>query len=98
MIIYCSKFTKQGAEINITAAVRNRDSKVIGNIAEFGRRSLRKIAQATGLSKSSVGRSVQSQAKRNKHPESHLWETEEGQAWLRILVIAILYIFGLKGN
>ena len=98
MIIYCSKSTKQGAEISIAAAVRNRDSKVIGNIAEFGHRSLRKIAQATGLSKSSVGRSVQSQAKRNKHPESHLWETEEGQAWLRILVIAILYIFGLKGN
>jgi len=71
---------------------------VFANIAEFGRQSLRKIAQATGLSKSSVGRSVQSQAKRDKHPESHLWETEAGQSWLRLLVIAMLYVFGLKGN
>jgi len=82
----------------IAAAVRNRDSKVFSNIAEFGRQSLRKIAQATGLSKSSVARSVRAQDKRDKHPESHLWETREGQAWLRILVIAMIYIFGLKGN
>ena len=82
----------------IAAAVRNRDSKVFANIAEFGRQSLRKIAQATGLSKSSVARSVRAQDKRDKHPESHLWETEAGQAWLRILVIAMIYIFGLKGN
>lgn len=84
--------------MSITVAVRNRDSKVFANMSEFGRQSLRKIAQATGLSKSSVGRSVQSQAKRDKHPESHLWETEAGQSWLHLLVIAMLYIFGLKGN
>lgn len=84
--------------MSITATVRDRDRKVFANITEFGRRALRKIAQATGLSKSSVARSLKSLVKRGQHPESHLWETEEGQAWLRRLVIAMIYVFGLKGN
>ncbi len=84
--------------MSIAAAVRSRDSKVFANIAEFGRQSLRKIAKVTGLSKDSVARSLKSQEKRDKHPESYLWETEAGQAWLRLLVIAVVYIFGLKGN
>ncbi len=84
--------------MSITATVRTRDIQVFANIIEFGQRSLRKIAQATGLSKSSVARSLVSMDKRNKYPESYLWETEAGQAWLRILVIATLYEFGLKGN
>jgi hypothetical protein len=54
--------------MSIAAAVRDRDSKVFANIAEFGQQSLRKIAKATGLSKSSVGRSVKSQGKRNNIP------------------------------
>jgi len=36
--------------------------------------------------------------KRNLHPESWFWETEEGQAWLRLLTFAILYMFGLQRN
>ncbi len=37
-------------------------------------------------------------SKRDKYPESHFWETEAGQAWLCLLVIGMLYVFGLKGN
>jgi RNase H-fold protein (predicted Holliday junction resolvase) len=59
---------------------------------------LRKIGKAVGLSKDRVARSLAAIAKRNKYPESHLWETEEGQAWLRIMVIAVLYEFGVKEN
>ena len=33
--------------------------------------------------------------KRNQHPESNLWETDEGYAWLRLLVFAVLFHFGL---
>jgi hypothetical protein len=84
--------------MSIAAAVRIRDSRVFANIIEYGRRSLRKIAQATGLSKSSVARSLDAMDRRNKYPESHLWETDEGQAWLRILVLAAIYVFGIKGN
>jgi hypothetical protein len=36
--------------------------------------------------------------RRNSHPESWVWETEEGRQWLRRLVVATLYIFGLKGG
>ena len=83
--------------MSIAATTRNRDSKVFANIAEFGQQSLRKIAQATGLSKDSVDRSLKAMSRRNKHPEADFWETEEGQAWLRIMVLAALYVFGVLG-
>jgi len=35
-------------------------------------------------------------ARRGRHPESWLWETEEGRRWLSRLVVATLYTFGLK--
>jgi hypothetical protein len=78
--------------------IRIRDSKVVKNISEFGRQSLRKIAEVTGLSKDAVSRSLKSLKKRNQHPESLLWETEEGQAWLNRMFCATLYEFGIKGN
>jgi hypothetical protein len=34
--------------------------------------------------------------RRGRHPESWLWETEEGRRWLTRLVIATLYTFGFK--
>ena len=54
------------------------------------------IAQQTGLSKSSVHRLTQAMERRDCHPESWLWETEEGRQWLTRLVVATLYTFGLK--
>lgn len=84
--------------MSITAAVRDRDTKVFANITEFGKRSLRQIGKVIGMSKDRVSRSLGAIVKRNKHSESHLWETEEGQAWLRIMVFAVLYVFGIKGN
>jgi len=33
--------------------------------------------------------------RRNKHPESPLWETPEGERWMRLMVIAATYHFGL---
>jgi len=32
---------------------------------------------------------------RDQHPESFLWETAEGYAWMRLLVFAVLFHFGL---
>lgn len=49
-----------------------------------------------GLSKSSVHRHRKAAARRTRHPESFLWETEAGEAWLNILVVAALYTFGLE--
>src|SRR4029434_3211525 len=58
--------------------------------------SVRRIAQQTGLSKSSVHRLTQAMERRNSHPESWGWETAEGRQWLTRLVVATLYTFGLK--
>ena len=46
-------------------------------------------------SKSCVHRHEQSRARRNRHPESEFWETEAGAEWLKLLVFAVLYTFGM---
>src|SRR5438477_10312485 len=58
--------------------------------------SVRRLAQQTGLSKSSVHRLQQAIERRNSYPESWLWETEAGRQWVTRLVVATLYTFGLK--
>jgi len=35
-------------------------------------------------------------ARRNQHPESWFWETEDGHRWFIRLLVAVLYVFGLK--
>src|ERR671933_1583373 len=65
-------------------------------LCDHGRQGVRRIAQQTGLSKSSVHRLQHAMERRNRHPESWLWETAEGRQWLTRLVIATLYTFGLK--
>jgi hypothetical protein len=39
---------------------------------------------------------IQAIARRGRHPESWLWETEDGRQWLPRLVVATLSTFGLK--
>jgi len=48
-----------------------------------------------GISKSSVDRHKKALERRNRHPESWFWETEEGQKWLHLLVVAVLYEFAV---
>ena len=60
------------------------------------KQSIRHLAQQTGFSKSSVHRLQQAMERRGRHPESWLWETEEGRRWLSRLVVATLYTFGLQ--
>ena len=72
-------------------------SVVIFNaIREHGKQSIRSLADYTGLSKSSVHRHRQAIDRRDRYPESSLWETEAGRAWLIRLVVATLFVFGLK--
>jgi IclR helix-turn-helix domain len=70
--------------------------RIFNSIRAHGQQSVRRLAARTGLSKSSVHRHTQAMACRNRHPESWLWETEEGHGWLIRLVVAALFIFGLK--
>src|SRR5262245_36812127 len=65
-------------------------------IGEHGKQRLRSLADRTGLSKSSVHRHLQAMERRDRSPESSLWETEAGRAWLIRWVVAPLCRFGLK--
>lgn len=60
--------------------------------------TVREAAVASGTSKSSAHRHKQALERRNQHPESWLWETEEGFRWLIILVCATIYMFGIRGG
>jgi hypothetical protein len=72
-------------------------SVVIFNaICEYGKQSVRHLAARTGLAKSSVHRHLQAINRRDRYPESSLWETEAGRTWLIRLVVATLFVFGLK--
>jgi hypothetical protein len=70
--------------------------RIFNSIRENGQQSIRCLARHTGLSKSSVQRLKRARERRDTHPESWLWETEEGRSWLMRLVVATLYTFGLK--
>jgi hypothetical protein len=69
---------------------------IFNTIREHGKQSIRSLADRTGLSKSSVHRHLQAIDRRDRHPESSLWETEPGRAWLIRLMVATLFEFGLK--
>src|SRR5215831_20403065 len=74
----------------------DKSLRVFKCLCDNGKQSVRRVAQQTGLSKSSVHRLTQAMARRSVHPESWLWETAEGRQWLTRLVVATLYTFGLK--
>jgi hypothetical protein len=69
---------------------------ICNSFRDNAKASIRQVARQTGLSKSSVHRLGQAMARRNHHPESWFWETEDGRRWLIRLVVAVLYTFGLK--
>ena len=55
--------------------LRQRSQQVFEAIKQGGKRSIRKIAEATGIAKSSVHRHQQAIERRNQYPESGFWET-----------------------
>jgi uncharacterized protein DUF6399/IclR-like helix-turn-helix domain-containing protein len=69
---------------------------IFNSIREYGQQSIRRLADRTGLSKSSVHRHLQAIDRRDRYPESSFWETEAGRTWLIRLVVATLFVFGLK--
>src|SRR2546423_14086902 len=73
-----------------------KSRRIFKSFCDNGTQGVRRIAQQTGLSKSSVHRLQQAMERRDVHPESWLWETAEGRHWLGRLVVATLYTFGLK--
>ena len=80
----------------MTSTIQERRQQVAGFLKTQGRKALRTIAEATGLSRSSVHRHQQAIARAQQYPESIGWETAEGYQWLVRLVIAVVYHFGIK--
>ncbi len=70
--------------------------RIFNAIRTHGPPSRRGLAERTGLAKSRVHRHLQAMERRDRHPESSLWETEAGRAWLIRLVVATLLMCGLK--
>ena len=80
----------------MSLTIRERSQKVANCIKTNVRQTLKAIAEATGLSPSSVYRHRQGIARRNQYPESSFWETEAGYQWLVRLVFGLIYYFGIK--
>jgi hypothetical protein len=73
----------------------DKSRRIVKCLYDHGTQSVRRLAHKTGLSKSSVHRLRQAIVRRDRYPESWLWETEDGRRWLTRLVVATLYTFGL---
>ncbi|MBE9068683.1 DNA-binding protein [Leptolyngbya cf. ectocarpi LEGE 11479] len=80
----------------MSLTIRERSQKVAGCIKADANQGIESIASALGMSKSSVHRHQQGIARRNQYAESELWETASGSAWLKRLVLGVLYHFGIK--
>lgn len=76
--------------------LRERTQQIVSSAWENGKRSIRSISAATGIPKSSVHRHQLAMKRRNQYPESSLWEQKNVQHWLRRLVWAVVYVFGIK--
>jgi DNA-binding IclR family transcriptional regulator len=74
----------------------DKSLRIFNCLCDHGKQSIRRLAHKTGLSKSSVHRLQQARERRGHHPESWLWETEEGRCWLSRPMVATLSTFGLK--
>lgn len=80
----------------MTSTIRERRHQVAKFLKPEGRPALSVIAEATGLSRSSVHRHQQAITACEHYPESRWWETAVGYQWLVRLVIAVVYHFGIK--
>jgi hypothetical protein len=64
----------------------DKSLRIFKCLCDHGKQSVRHMAHQTGFSKSSVHRLQQAMERRDRHPESWWWETEEGRHWLTRLV------------
>ena len=73
--------------------MKYRSCKIYSKLSGTVKKSIRTIAELTGISKSSVHRHSQTIQNRNIYPESCLWETEEGVRWLCRLYFGSILFF-----
>ncbi|MBA3922123.1 MAG: sporulation transcriptional regulator SpoIIID [Nostocaceae cyanobacterium] len=80
----------------MSLTIRERCRKVAEYVNNKGQATIESIAKVTGLSKSSVHRHKQALIARNQYSESEFWETNTGSEWLKLMVIGVVYYFGVK--
>ena len=74
--------------------IRGCCQHIFNVLRELGPQSIRKLAAAAGLPKSSVDRHCKGLHERARQvPEAELWEPERGTQWLRVLVLAVIFVF-----
>jgi hypothetical protein len=76
--------------------IKERSQKVLQFVADNMHKSLRAIAKATSIPKSSVQRHLKAAGRKQNYAESYFWETAAGEEWLKLLVFAVVYHFGIK--
>ena len=94
-VCYYSFHAKKNSK---TEAVRHASHALLRQIEAKGKQSVRALGNLIHRSKSSVSRLWRAKVRRNLHPESALWETEQGATWLRLLIFAVLYKFGIQNH
>jgi Family of unknown function (DUF6399) len=77
-------------------SIRERSQKVAAYIQENAVAGISAMAAALDLSKSSVHRHQQAILRRQQDPESAWWETAAGSRWLKLLVLGVVYYFGIQ--
>lgn len=80
----------------MSLTIRERSQKVADYMKTHGKMGIEAIAAALDISKSSVHRHQQGLARRQQYPESAWWETPTGSAWLKMMVLGVVYYFGIK--
>ena len=82
--------------VKLTQKIRETGRQIAAMVFEYGEQTCRSLAEQLDCSKSSVHRHKQARKKRDQHPESWFWETDEGYAWLHRCVFATIYKFGVQ--
>jgi hypothetical protein len=77
-------------------SIRERSQKVAAYIESHAVSGISAMATALDLPKSSVHRHQQAILRRQQYPESEWWETAAGSRWLKLLVLGVVYYFGIK--
>lgn len=78
--------------------IKERCQKVLQCLCQRTQQSIREISAVTGIPKSSVHRHLKAIERRQQYGDSYLWETAEGEEWLKLLVFGVIYCFGIKGG
>ena len=80
--------------MNIT--IRERGALVFEALQNKSAKGIESMAEAIGISKSSVARQQKGIERRNQYEASHLWESEAGSVWLIQMVCGTIFHFGIK--